>query len=150
MRRRPPRSTLTDTLFPYTTLFRSQHMNPAAFDRCVMKRKNRCVLHSSRCVTSLASTRKQVNLCFLCALGVLCGWLCGFRFHAVALESPGFIICLGSPGFDGAHPTTRTRVAPERSEGRRVGKEGVRTWRYRWAPYHKKNNNTAGLNKQKR
>src|SRR3546814_2427596 len=67
----------------------AQHMNPAAFDRCVMKRKNRCVLHSSRCVTSLASTRKQVNLCFLCALGVLCGWLCGFRFHAVALESPG-------------------------------------------------------------
>src|SRR3546814_5274346 len=26
MRRRPPRSTRTDTLFPYTTLFRSQHM----------------------------------------------------------------------------------------------------------------------------
>src|SRR3546814_5022958 len=25
MRRRPPRSTRTDTLFPYTTLFRSQH-----------------------------------------------------------------------------------------------------------------------------
>src|SRR3546814_2668053 len=26
MRRRPPRSTRTDTLFPYTTLFRSQRM----------------------------------------------------------------------------------------------------------------------------
>src|SRR3546814_6250216 len=26
MRRRPPRSTSTDTLFPYTTLFRSTHM----------------------------------------------------------------------------------------------------------------------------
>src|SRR3546814_3278753 len=25
MRRRPPRSTRTDTLFPYTTLFRSEH-----------------------------------------------------------------------------------------------------------------------------
>src|SRR3546814_9672675 len=25
MKRRPPRSTRTDTLFPYTTLFRSQH-----------------------------------------------------------------------------------------------------------------------------
>src|SRR3546814_16503022 len=25
MNRRPPRSTLTDTLFPYTTLFRSKH-----------------------------------------------------------------------------------------------------------------------------
>src|SRR3546814_7243319 len=30
MIRRPPRSTLTDTLFPYTTLFRSQH--PVARD----------------------------------------------------------------------------------------------------------------------
>src|SRR3546814_476338 len=29
MRRRPPRSTLTDTLFPYTTLFRSAHTDPA-------------------------------------------------------------------------------------------------------------------------
>src|SRR3546814_19098144 len=27
MRRRPPRSTRTDTLFPYTTLFRSHRMN---------------------------------------------------------------------------------------------------------------------------
>src|SRR3546814_17870663 len=27
MRRRPPRSTRTDTLFPYTTLFRSLHQN---------------------------------------------------------------------------------------------------------------------------
>src|SRR3546814_16192032 len=27
-----------------------------------------------------------------------------------------------------------------RSEARRVGKEGVSTWRYRWAPYHKKKN----------
>src|SRR3546814_14307742 len=29
---RPPRSTRTDTLFPYTTLFRSRHPQPAA--RC--------------------------------------------------------------------------------------------------------------------
>src|SRR3546814_18122044 len=28
MRRRPPRSTRTDTLFPYTTLFRSEHDRP--------------------------------------------------------------------------------------------------------------------------
>src|SRR3546814_18578994 len=28
MIRRPPRSTRTDTLFPYTTLFRSQHRRP--------------------------------------------------------------------------------------------------------------------------
>src|SRR3546814_7389575 len=30
MRRRPPRSTLTDTLFPYTTLFRSTRVHPRA------------------------------------------------------------------------------------------------------------------------
>src|SRR3546814_6457083 len=30
MKRRPPRSTRTDTLFPYTTLFRSQSGNDAA------------------------------------------------------------------------------------------------------------------------
>src|SRR3546814_5712641 len=29
MIRRPPRSTRTDTLFPYTTLFRSRHPHPA-------------------------------------------------------------------------------------------------------------------------
>src|SRR3546814_21095324 len=28
----------------------------------------------------------------------------------------------------------------ERSEERRVGKEGVSTWRSRWAPYHEKKN----------
>src|SRR3546814_16855504 len=30
--RRPPRSTRTDTLFPYTTLFRSVRRNPASAD----------------------------------------------------------------------------------------------------------------------
>src|SRR3546814_2997430 len=37
MRRPPPRSTRTDTLFPYTTLFRSHHraLRPARIDRCL-------------------------------------------------------------------------------------------------------------------
>src|SRR3546814_17281854 len=36
MRRRPPRSTRTDTLFPYTTLFRSQCRRQVSWlaDRC--------------------------------------------------------------------------------------------------------------------
>src|SRR3546814_15317582 len=34
MLRRPPRSTLTDTLFPDTTLFRARHRLPARSDRC--------------------------------------------------------------------------------------------------------------------
>src|SRR3546814_5663062 len=37
MIRRPPRSTRTDTLFPYTTLFRLQHqIAPARFGRQVL------------------------------------------------------------------------------------------------------------------
>src|SRR3546814_9351806 len=32
MIRRPPRSTRTDTLFPYTTLFRSTGLTPAGWD----------------------------------------------------------------------------------------------------------------------
>src|SRR3546814_2270293 len=36
MIRRPPRSTLTDTLFPYTTLFRSRH--PHEFDHFSQRR----------------------------------------------------------------------------------------------------------------
>src|SRR3546814_13387705 len=34
MIRRPPRSTRTDTLFPYTTLFRSNHMNESRYLQC--------------------------------------------------------------------------------------------------------------------
>src|SRR3546814_1178814 len=34
MIRRPPRSTRTDTLFPYTTLFRSDDFLPAAVHEC--------------------------------------------------------------------------------------------------------------------
>src|SRR3546814_6019600 len=44
MLRRPPRSTRTDTLFPYTTLFRScEHVVPAVLRRvCQALRGNRC------------------------------------------------------------------------------------------------------------
>src|SRR3546814_10774610 len=42
MRRRPPRSTRTDTLFPYTTLFRSQvHQDRRHADDCGIGRRER-------------------------------------------------------------------------------------------------------------
>src|SRR3546814_7157087 len=46
MNRRPPRSTLTDTLFPYTTLFRSRHpdllgRSGPAFPACARYRNQR-------------------------------------------------------------------------------------------------------------
>src|SRR3546814_7402781 len=51
MRRRPPRSTRTDTLFPYTTLFRSgRQLNPVAcpHTRCVRCRHARLDLQAAR------------------------------------------------------------------------------------------------------
>src|SRR3546814_3450929 len=39
MIRRPPRSTRTDTLFPYTTLFRSRKLHHLRFQRDPLKRK---------------------------------------------------------------------------------------------------------------
>src|SRR3546814_16204151 len=42
MIRRPPRSTRTDTLFPYTTLFRSDYAS-ASFSRALMTEK-RCLI----------------------------------------------------------------------------------------------------------
>src|SRR3546814_13121493 len=38
MLRRPPRSTRTDTLFPYTTLFRSLTLRNGPFERAVFQR----------------------------------------------------------------------------------------------------------------
>src|SRR3546814_11326736 len=41
MIRRPPRSTRTDTLFPYTTLFRSLRKSAAGLCRCALGRPAR-------------------------------------------------------------------------------------------------------------
>src|SRR3546814_2598296 len=57
MIRRPPRSTRTDTLFPYTTLFRS------GFSSSVRYRRN-CVLHLAICDGRLPSeSRISLHLC---------------------------------------------------------------------------------------
>src|SRR3546814_18874566 len=59
MIRRPPRSTRTDTLFPYTTLFRSID----AFDLLVHDRAEQFVLGSEACVQRrLRDTRRAHDL----------------------------------------------------------------------------------------
>src|SRR3546814_4405982 len=42
MIRRPPRSTRTDTLFPYTTLFRSTHLEPNGGIEPNIRRPRKC------------------------------------------------------------------------------------------------------------
>src|SRR3546814_13001831 len=58
--------------------------------------------------------------------------------HAVFGAADVFLIS-GSRGFaDGfnSSSTPTFNVITSRSEERRVGKEGVSMWRYRWPPYH--------------
>src|SRR3546814_13764439 len=61
MIRRPPRSTRTDTLFPYTTLFRS----PAASQHCRARfsrlARGENPMHSSGAVRGMAGARLQDN-----------------------------------------------------------------------------------------
>src|SRR3546814_5276191 len=57
MIRRPPRSTRTDTLFPYTTLFRSNRGDPAAQDMV----EERCGARDSIMSTPPAGGRDSVR-----------------------------------------------------------------------------------------
>src|SRR3546814_9686977 len=61
MIRRPPRSTRTDTLFPYTTLFRSLAVSdrPAASIRTGRQRHRRQLLDNCRSGTDLSWTRSE-------------------------------------------------------------------------------------------
>src|SRR3546814_14532051 len=107
MIRRPPRSTRTDTLFPYTTLFRSNvlvgMLFPGIVDQDVKSAKftNR-LLHRGLAKSGLAH--------------VTCD---GYGLSALCLNDAA---CLASV------------VMLARSAERRVGKECVRSCRSRWSP----------------
>src|SRR3546814_20949313 len=121
MIRRPPRSTRTHTLFPYTTLFRSAAR--AGGPR-------------------LGRSRRPVA-------GGICGGLAaaagrpqdlsepqGHRLHGRRRRPCAARSRAAAP--PARHPHRRPRPPPARSEERRVGKEGVSTCRSRWSPYHYK------------
>src|SRR3546814_16259521 len=106
MRRRPPRSTRTDTLFPYTTLFRSRRYDArfASDRRCVegSRARGRNAALKMPIRSAFPSYRlSPALLLFLLLLGTL--WVAGGASHA------------------------------DESEERRVGKECVSTCRSRWS-----------------
>src|SRR3546814_13017030 len=110
MIRRPPRSTRTDTLFPYTTLFRSigpDEVEPDGQSRVRLDRDSRAKLFG--CI--YASARP------------------GQKILVIAFEArhPYFGHVSGANGHRGRR---------FRSEERRVGKECVSTCRSRWSPYN--------------
>src|SRR3546814_5309045 len=67
MRRRPPRSTRTDTLFPYTTLFRSKLAVQADANSTLKKWRKICIHPCVRCVFILLARCVASQPLFTCA-----------------------------------------------------------------------------------
>src|SRR3546814_14679471 len=116
MIRRPPRSTRTDTLFPYTTLFRSGFVVPVLIGLLTMT----IVFSFERYfVISKASGSGNVDQ-FVTRIQ---GFLATGNIDSAIAE------CDKQKG-------SVANVIRSRSEERRVGKECVSTCRSRWSPYH--------------
>src|SRR3546814_16994844 len=108
MMRRPPRSTRTDTLFPYTTLFRSEEKIPTIAH---------FIKASKQILADVNSLRMTLSNRLLYGL-------------ELAIESQ-IITGQGT----GANMSGLTKSGNfTRSEERRVGKECVSTCRSRWSP----------------
>src|SRR3546814_12030585 len=110
MIRRPPRSTRTDTLFPYTTLFRSR--DKAATSRWWGELRAEAAAAFGR--SSRVRTRTAYR-------------------RSVRFRRDDHLRLLGNRDAAREIPAPRNR-----SEERRVGKECVSTCRSRWSPYHSK------------
>src|SRR3546814_17979035 len=112
MIRRPPRSTRTDTLFPYTTLFRSGsgfrgNVSGAGAFGIAHRRSGGALLMAIEIkMPALSPTMEE---------GTIAKWF----VKAGDKVASGDIL-----------------AEIERSEERRVGKECVSTCRSRWSPYH--------------
>src|SRR3546814_12589084 len=112
MIRRPPRSTRTDTLFPYTTLFRSGV--PEA-DLAVVGPSTQAGTEFTFKPSQQTFTMVEFDFATL-----------EHRLRELAFLNSGVRIVLNDE---------RTAEA-RRSEERRVGKECVSTCRSRWSPCH--------------
>src|SRR3546814_16997947 len=122
MIRRPPRSTRTDTLFPYTTLFRSN--------------RGACGGYSARLAQQQMQARRQVCRPMR---KLLPG---SERFELVTHmlrerlspeQIAGKLRSMNIPNLRDAYVCRETIYNAIRTEERRVGKESVGTFRSRWS-----------------
>src|SRR3546814_13956128 len=123
MIRRPPRSTRTDTLFPYTTLFRSllgrEIDHPALREALADMPADR--MHQMGLAQAHAAIEEQRIVGHGRALG-----------DAQRRRAGPFVGLAGDEAVEGEPRIERRR----RSEERRVGQEWVSTWRSRWSRDH--------------
>src|SRR3546814_13886571 len=129
MIRRPPRSTRTDTLFPYTTLFRSG--DHAAGDKNEPRHGRKDLLNGRGTAQAVESHPAE---------NISAGRFCRrpkppvISWRAVPAPEPERLPVL--PLRRLLPPADRRLRARARSEERRVGKECVSTCRSRWSPYN--------------
>src|SRR3546814_20205873 len=127
MIRRPPRSTRTYTLFPYTTLFRSSRM-PLSVQQAVAGADYviNCVgiLHQSGAQKFGAVQARGAEVIALCAREA------GVQ-HMVQVSAIG-----ADAESRSAYARSKAQGVAGRSEERRVGKECLGTCNSRWTPYH--------------
>src|SRR3546814_6092469 len=145
MIRRPPRSTRTDTLFPYTTLFRS--LDVLRRVPCPANaRGDHGMIPSND--NNGGEERRTLWIVLLLNAAIAAGFfVSGFFADSSALIANGVdnlsdtaVYALSLVALTrGQTWKTRAAVASGvmlRSEERRVGKECVSTCRSRWSPYH--------------
>src|SRR3546814_17831482 len=131
MIRRPPRSTRTDTLFPYTTLFRSLAVSVMTQDQLKTQQ-----VHDQndlqQKIPSLSVASRFGHTGGTYAIRGLSGTNTGTP--AVGTYFAEVPTPTNNIGVDTS--AGQSLYALARSEDRRVGKACVRTCRYRWSPYN--------------
>src|SRR3546814_15454878 len=120
MIRRPPRSTRTDTLFPYTTLFRSD----VGYARAGIQGHRHPVVRAVR-----AGPQFDLSAIFIARARHLDGTTC----CEVDLRRPGDL--RERLGRDQLPVGAFDHIEKDRSDERSVGKECVSTCRSRWSQY---------------
>src|SRR3546814_12876336 len=131
MIRRPPRSTRTDTLLPYTTLFRSAQLPLTRRDAAsaVTFVAGQCKGLTDQDWSGLAGKGRTLVI----YMGVATAEDIADKLMADGV-SPATPVAVLEKGTRADGRAMRTL----RSEERRVGKECVSTCRSRWSPYHEK------------
>src|SRR3546814_7282779 len=150
MLRRPPRSTRTDTLFPYTTLFRSDRLLSESVRDPVPRARRALVRGAARHWPRRAHRRRRpprdaiapfVELGLCPRRGPDSGDHRIYRLpvgDAIRLD----LLCRAGDAADDDRRVADRRRLPSRagtdarSEESRVGKECGSTCRSRWSPYH--------------
>src|SRR3546814_16980827 len=124
MIRRPPRSTRTDTLFPYTTLFRST-LNWHKWTGVAISFFSALLLWCRK-GKMVRPVVLRAGMALTCLVLLVAGHLGASLTHG-----ENFVL---QPVLSGKEK--HVNLATARSEERRVGKECVSTCRSRWSPYH--------------